>query len=217
MYIKSIAVVIAALGLTTTTMAQDNTELEDGSWVSLGGSIASTDANSFMLKTGDGSVEVDMQGWDWYSEGKDLKQGDEVIVYGQVDHDWFEDKTIEASSVFVSSLSTYFYANDADEDDAAYVTVTTPVVVGYADIVGTVQSVDDETFMMDTGKSTLTVNVSSMGENPLDDEGYQQLSEGDRVKVYGTMDYEVFETSEIMADAVVTLNQDNSKKVHSES
>jgi hypothetical protein len=57
-----------------------------------------------------------MDDWDWYAEGKNLIDGDKVTVYGRIDDDFFETTSIEASSVYVESLGSYFYASAADEE-----------------------------------------------------------------------------------------------------
>jgi hypothetical protein len=44
-----------------------------------------------------------------------------------------------------------------------------------------------------------------MPYNPLDDEGYQKVDVGDRVSVTGTMDYDLFEGRELVADSLVIL------------
>ena len=43
--------------------------------------------------------------------------------------------------------------------------------------------------------------------NPLDDEGYQKIDVGDRVKVTGNIDNDLFEGKELMADSVIKLNR----------
>lgn len=61
-----------------------------------------------------------MRQWDWCQEGYRLLDGGEVTVYGRVDDDMFESKSIEAGSVYVKDLNTYFHANSTDEEDAMY-------------------------------------------------------------------------------------------------
>ncbi|PTB81993.1 hypothetical protein C9933_02315, partial [Methylophaga nitratireducenticrescens] len=54
-------------------------------------------------------------------------------------------------------------------------------------------SLKDEEFTLDTGIQMLTVEVDEMLSNPLDNEGYLQLSVGDRVSVNGKIDNDLFE------------------------
>ncbi len=58
-----------------------------------------------------------MDDWDWYAEGYKLLNGEKVRVHGLIDDDLFETTKIEASSVYVQNLGTYFYASSADEED----------------------------------------------------------------------------------------------------
>ena len=92
-----------------------------------------------------------------------------------------------------------------------YYSMTAPALVAWMDITGTVTSVDGRRFTLDAESRELTVDTSTMVYNPMDDEGYQQVQEGDRVKVAGKMDYDLFEKRELLADMVITLEQDKSK------
>jgi hypothetical protein len=123
-----------------------------------------------------------------------------------VDDDFFETTTIEASSVYVESIGTYFYASALDEEDAdTFVTLATPVVVSSTLLQGTVTKVADDEFTIDTGVRELRVEVDEMPYNPLDDKGYQRIEVGDRVSVAGRMDDDLFEGRELEADSVITL------------
>ena len=192
-------------------LAQDPAAKPDGTWVSLNGTISTATDDSFVLDYGEGSIIVEMDDWDWYQEGKNLIAGDEVTVYGQVDDDLYELATIEASSVYVKNLNTYFYASSDDEEGLDYYSMTAPTLMAWMDITGTVTSVDGRRFTLDAESRELTVDTSTMVYNPMDDEGYQQVQEGDRVKVAGKMDYDLFEKRELLADMVITLEQDKSK------
>ena len=168
-------------------LAQDPAAKPDDTWVSLNGTISTATDDSFVLDYGEGSIIVEMDDWDWYQEGKNLIAGDEVTVYGQVDDDLYELATIEASSVYVKNLNTYYYASSDDEEGLDYYSMTTPTLMAWMDITGTVTGVDGRRFTLDAENRELTVDTSTMTYNPMDDEGYQQVQEGDRVKVAGKM------------------------------
>lgn len=151
-----------------------------------------------------------MDDWDWDADAYKLLPGDRVTVYGEVDDDLFETTTIEASSVYVEGLGTHFYASAADEEDALEPTYTgVPVIVSSTTIRGTVIDVDElqDEFTVDAGINEITVDVDEMLYDPLDDEGYQKIEEGDRVSVTGQMETEFFEGRELTADSVVTLSE----------
>ncbi len=202
---KTLLVAIAAVGLLATpTLAQDPYEMADDTWISLSGEVESVSADEFLLDYGGGMVTVEMDDGDRDADGYKLVRGDDVTVTGVVDDDFFEATTIEAGSVYVEKLGTYFYASTADEVDR-YITIHGPTVNATAVVQGTVTEVRDHEFVVDTDARSITVDVSDMLYNPLDDTGYQQVEPGDMVSASGTVDYDFFEGREIMAETVTTL------------
>lgn len=180
----------------------------DGSWVSIGGTVTSAGMDSFMLDYGDGMITVEMDDWDAYGDAWPISSGDQVTVYGAVDDDLYEAATIEASSVYVENLNTYFYASAADEEEFDAFYTMTPVEVGSMTLVGTVQKVMPETgeFVIDSDLREVTVDVDPLLYDPLDDQGFQQIEVGDRVSVTGVVDYEMLDGHEFDATQVVTLD-----------
>nr|WP_297399108.1 NirD/YgiW/YdeI family stress tolerance protein [uncultured Marinobacter sp.] len=183
----------------------------DGSWINLSGTVTSTTADTFMLDYGDGLITVEMDDWDWFEESGEVLPGDKVTVYGEVDDDTFEGTKIEASSVFVENLGTYFFASAADEETFRDLDIapTVPVVVGDLVVTGTVTSVTGQEFTIDSGAQQIKIDTALMPYNPTDDEGYQQVAEGDLVTVTGNMEEDTFEKRELMAESVVTLDDES--------
>ena len=72
---------------------------------------------------------------------------------------------------------------------------------GWVNLTGTVKSLKDQEFTMDTGSTMMQVDIERLGEYPLD------VDMGDRVSVTGYMDDGFFEGREIMADNVVILQE----------
>ena len=101
-------------------------------------------------------------------------------------------------------LNTYFYASAVDEEDT-FVTLPEPFLVSATTVQGIVTEVRDEEFILNTGLRSLTVEVEEMPYNPLDEKGYQEIDVGDRVSVSGTIDDDLFEGHELVADSVVEL------------
>lgn len=184
---------------------------KDGSWISLSGTVTSTTADTFMLDYGDGLVTVEMDDWDWFEESGETLPGDKVTVYGEVDDDTFEGTKIEASSVYVENLGTYFFASAADEETFRDLDIapTVPVVVGDLVVTGTVTSVTGQEFTINSGAQQIKIDTALMSYNPTDDEGYQQVAEGDLVTVTGNMEEDTFEKRELMAESVVTLDDES--------
>jgi hypothetical protein len=188
-------------------MPADEVEAEaspDGSWVSLTGTIVDVSLTQFVLDYGDGEITVEMDDWDFDGDARPLLINDKVAVFGYVDDDLFEKRTIEASSVYVKDLGTYFYASGADEEDfpPVPVTVTTPEI----ELVGTVTAVSGRELMVDTGVAIIEVNTEELGYNPLDDVGFQQIDVGDRVRVQGELGTDFLADRDLIADSITSIS-----------
>ena len=194
----------------TSAMALDKPYAKpDGSWISLSGEVTDVQNDALTLDYGTNKVSVEMDDWDWYDESRAVLKGDKVTVYGVVDDDFYETSKIEASSVFVEGLGTYFYASSADEE-GGYLNnywMTTPIVqIGDVTLNGTVRQVDGRTFTIDTGTREMRVDTSQMAYNPVDAKGFQQIEKGDVVSVSGDLEQNTFMDRELVADTVITLN-----------
>ncbi|MFO8027689.1 MAG: NirD/YgiW/YdeI family stress tolerance protein [Opitutales bacterium] len=207
---------IAGLSLALSASAQDPYEKADDTYISLSGTVVSSTSDAFVLDYGEGLVTVEMDDWDWYGDAYGILPDDDVTVYGYVDDDLYETTSIEASSVWVEDLDTYFYASGADEEGVGEVKYpyTTPVFYDYDyTVTGKVTSVNEtiREFTVDTGTREISVDTWQLGYNPLDDEGFLRIDEGDRVTVYGDLDMDAFDEREISAEALVKLQADVGK------
>jgi len=209
----AIVALSAVVLLATPTRAQDPHAAADDSWISLTGTVAETDRESFRLDYGEGLITVEMDDGDWYGEAAGVLQGDRVTVSGRIDDDFLEQRTIEASSVYVKGLSRYYYASDADEEGALVShPVQFPVDPGVGDagwltVTGTVEAIDGREFTLGRDTAVLRVDTIAMPYNPLDDVGPQQIVVGDRVSVSGRLDLDLFESTELLATSVISLEQ----------
>lgn len=183
-------------------------EKPDDSWISISGTVAESDSDMFMLNYGEGMITVEMDDFDTYGDAYAIKEGDNVVVYGKIDDDLYELRTIEAGSVFVENLNSQFFASPADEEDIGFVTVTVPVVPNKTTIKGTVVDIDAaiEEFTVETAKREIVVDADRLPYNPFDEEGFHQLYLGNRVSVTGTMGADFFEGKRLQADSIVSLN-----------
>lgn len=206
---------VAAICLSASACAQQDSSdqpdpmaLPDDTWISLTGTVTSTTPASFLLDYGDGLITVEMDDWDNFGDAYPLMDGDQVTVYGDVDKGLYEATTIEAGSVYVDDLNTFFYASAADEEDFGEWVVVTDAEIGDLIYIGTVVTVipDLNTFTIDTGATELTVDTSAMLYNPLDDQGFQQIDVGDRVSVEAEIDADFFGDQDLLAESVVTLS-----------
>ena len=183
----------------------------NNSWISISGTVKSAGPDSFLLDYGRGTVDVEMDDWDWYAEGYKLLKGDKVRVHGAIDDDADETTKIEASSVYVQNLGTYFFASSAGEE-SPYVPYAFDLDPNTTVVTGTVTSVQGRTFTLDTGPRQLKVDTAGMAYNPLDSEGYQRVSKGDRVSVTGRLESTLFSKRELAATSVITLSDDKAAK-----
>lgn len=175
----------------------------DGTFVSVSGRVAQARADQFVLDYGDGEMIVEMDDYDFYTEASALLVDDDVIVYGYIDDDFYEKRSLEASSVYVKDLGTQFYASGVDEES-----IPAPVVMDLRpriELTGEVKRVTGGEFDLETSAGIIDVNVQSMSYDPLDDEGFQQIEPGDRVRVTGALGYELFADLDLMADTIVSL------------
>jgi len=206
---KAILTAITAATISAGAQAQtDVKDKADDTWISLSGTVTSATADSFRLDYGDGMISVEMDDWDNFGDAYPLMDGDRVTVYGAVDNDLFEKTTIEAGSVYVEGLNTFFYANPADEEEFGEWVVSADVIPGDLVYIGTVESVNTmtNTFTIDTGSLELSVDTSGLTYDPLDNEGFQQIDVGDRVSVDAVIDADFIGDQDLLAESVITLS-----------
>jgi len=195
------------LSLPMLASSQEAETAPDDTWISVSGVVESVSADRFDLDYGEGNLTVEFDDGDRDADAYVLDEGDRVTATGKVDDDLYESRTLEASSVYIESIGTYFYASAVDEEDQLdMVTISTPIDPSAIIVQGVVTDVDDEEFTVNTGLRRTIVEVEEMFYNPLDDIGYQQIDVGDRVSVSGDVDYDLFEGREIVADSIVTLS-----------
>ena len=205
---------IGAVFFSASTFAQAQSPYlqPDDTWISLSGTVESVQHDSFLLDYGRGSVTVEMDDGDRDADAYKLLEGDNVVVSGLIDDDFFEMTTIEASSVYVESINTHFYASAVDEESTAIVdpivSVVGPVTAGNAVLQGTITAVEplEEEIIVNTGDRLMIVEVDDLSYDPLDNEGYLQLDVGDEISVNGTMTDAMFEDHLFEAEYIVTLN-----------
>lgn len=203
----SIALALGVAVPGASALAQDPANKPDDTWISLTGTVTSTTDSTFKLDYGDGLVTVEMDDWDSYGEAFPLTDGDQVTVYGEVDNDLYESAKIEASSVYVDDINSFFYASAADEEELGDWVVDVDAELGDLTYIGEVETVSPvtNTFTIDTGASELTVHTSDMVYDPLDTEGFQEIEVGDRVSVEGEIDADFIGNNDLIAESIVAL------------
>jgi uncharacterized protein YdeI (BOF family) len=201
---------LASALVATPALAQSPKLQPDDSWMSISGTVIDSEDDEFTLDYGNGQISVETDDWQWRGADMPLLPGDEVTVYGQVEQHLFVDASIEADSIFVESLGTYFYpspTSNASTYTVVDVTPVTPVVVGNLVYTGTVQNVGDRQFSINTGDLRLTVDTGTMKNNPLDDEGRLKVQKGDTVSVLGDLGTGVIGDRKLYAGSIVILRE----------
>lgn len=186
--------------------AQNPYAKPDDTWLTLSGKIQSTSPDAFVLDYGTGTITVEMDDGDRDADAYQLNAGDQVTVSGMIDDDFFEKTRIEAGSVHVEKLGTTFFASSLDEEDYPVI-MGPPAIMAPLALQGTVSEVGEQAFTLNTFQRRLTVDVSEMPYNPLDDDGYQKIEVGDFVKVTGSIDDNLFGKRQMAADSVVKLSR----------
>ena len=199
--VSLMAVLVTAL-MSGSVLAVNPYLQPNNTWITISGEVETVEADAFDLDYGEGVITVEMDDGDRDADGYKLLPGDKVTVSGMIDDDFYEQTTIEASSVYVENLGTTFYASAVDEES---IDVVTPVVPSKVTVSGTVSAVTNDDFIINTGLRSLRVDIEDLPYNPLDEEGYLKIETGDFVRVTGNMETEFFEGRQLMADSVIKL------------
>lgn len=208
---KKLSVAFGIFALTVSTAFADIANKTNGEFVTLSGKVSDVKANSFTLNTNNNKVMVEMDDYSsWVADGFKLVNGDQVVVNGRVDKDFLEKKKVEAGSVYVKNIDTYFYASSADEEDLTYLPTTYSLVGSLPegaqiDLQGDITKIQGREMTVDTGIRKIVVDTGDMGYNPLDNKGFTKLNVGDRVRVSGQVEDNLFETKEVAASYVTEL------------
>lgn len=189
----------------TNSQAAKLAAADNASVLTLSGKVVATTPTTFQLDTGDETVTVEMDDWDWFKEGRQLKAGDQVSVTGRVDQDLWESKKIEASSVYVRNLGVRFYASGTDEEDLSMAIVQVDNDVGAQ---GVVTAVEGQEFTIGALSGPVRVDASQAAARPT-------VKVGDRVYAWGDLDFDPRERVELMADGLVVLTADATKRAGS--
>jgi len=185
--------------------AQNPFAQTDESWITIDGHVVDVMRNQFTLDYGDGIITVEFDDGDRDADAYVLRADDAVTVSGRIDDDFLELATIEAGSVYVKNLDTYFYSSAIDEEDRLSATVE-PMGIPRTTLRGIVTAVYDDDFSINTGLREITVRVDEMPYDPLDDLGYQKIEIGDYVSVTADPDWGLFEGRVLDAVSVVTIH-----------
>jgi len=201
----SIASVLATGLMSSATAAETESNflkgMDDETSLTFTGTVIETRDDEIDLMVGGKTVTVEVDEEIRDGGAYTLLAGDSITVSGHVDNDFFEAKEFEANAIYVDKIGTTFIVDDDFVD-------THGMVAGrnlndQVEVSGYVTSIDeDDEFRIHTDAGDFTVEVDDLDNNPLDDEGYMQLSVGDQVNVAGHIDDDWMEGREIEASNV---------------
>ncbi len=208
----SVPVLLLTMAFGATSVAAQGDEVAatfDEEWIMLSGKVEAVLATSFMLDYGEDDITVELDKFDWDVE-RSVMQGEWVTVTGRLDRNLFDNRSIEAATVYVPRLNEYLYANPADEEgDLSLTHHIAPVHVPTADegdwlsFSGRVTAVDGDEIMVDTGISSLQVDTSPIPGDLVS----PSVEIGDRVLVTGEMDAaDLFDDREVEANSITKLS-----------
>lgn len=181
---------------------------EENTWLTLSGEIASVDGDTFVLQTQNNRITVEFDDNDGDADASLFEKGSMVTVSGEVDKDLITKTALDAASVFVHDWNTTYVSNPDDniEYDRYIATATVPSDMNAMTLVGTVAGVNGEVVELNTGFETVKVDTSELEGQPLNEEGFMHIQEGDRVKVDATLESAFFNEAAVVADMIVRMN-----------
>lgn len=217
--ISAALLVIPALANAQTSTDQANANLADSpntsafiqpeeSWIAISGKAVDAEEARFTLDYGSGKVAVEMADQRWYYENNDVLEGKRVTVYGQVEDETYDSATIDARSVYVEDLGTYFYTDpgaNGSPDPSLDIRPESTITEGSMSLTGTIASIQNNTFKLATGSRQMTVDISELDYDPFS-EGYQHLEVGDVVTVAGTIGEGTFKHRKLTAETIVAIS-----------
>ncbi len=178
---------------------------QDGSYITLQGKVQNVSDDEFVLMVGNEKVDVDFNEWD-LTNNVDLRNyltnGETVYISGKVDKDLFSDNEVEADNIYFSKTYDYYYVTDYNPAYTAYYSNAGTALDGtFISTRGTVTSKDGDEFLIDAKGREIQIDTSELNNEMTD------VDVGDRIYVYGEVDYDLFERREIMADSIVKINK----------
>ena len=201
------SVLLSAAAVAETTAPSADMVATDATWITIQGDVTQVDSHFITVDTGDGSMTVDTSLLELdqpaFAQMKDSK----VTVTAQMSDEFMTSHRLSATGLYVQSLGTAFVSPDvsAQQADAISGNVADRET-GAMTLTGTITAISEDAFQFSTGKNSITVETDDLDENPLDKEGYYQLSQGDRVSITTTFDDDLTEDFEVEADTLIRLS-----------
>ena len=145
-------------------------------------------------------------------EAYNVRLNDNYVYYYTADaipvytYEYDANRTNRSSSMNSNASMNSNNAATANTNTETNTMASTSIEDGsYLNMTGTVSEISGQEFKVTNSSGTMQVDASQLGYDAFDDEGMQQIKNGDRVYVYGSLDKGFFENNEIVAMGVVEL------------
>jgi len=215
----------ALLGFTAYTspsLAADLESYKDNAKIVAVGTISDLSDDKFILSINEQIINVDYNEWgllDFTDLTNYLKNGQKVVVTGEVDDNLFSEDRIEAESIYFVANNNYYSLDNSYPDYDLYnfdrdmytdrnnkdrKSMNNKSAHDNVTIRGEVVSLMDEKFTMATESGMIKVNIKPLSPNR--EESRLHVEIGDNVLVYGKLDENIMKKDTLSADTVVKLN-----------
>ena len=178
-------------------------QLQNGADIKLTGEVTKAGAHSFKLNYGKGSILIEVDDYDSYEEGYNVEVGDQVVVWGKVDADHGEERTIEAGEVYIPSVDLRIEVCSDDEEDPRDRAIAQRLSNGTkVELQGVIKNIKSEVCTIQCSKGNLEIRLSSLGKHQR-----KNLLLGQAIKVSGVYKNRLLRNDMIVAHNVVTTTR----------
>ena len=172
-------------------------------YLSITGTVVSTQPKSFHLDSGKGIIVVVVPDWSWLRGERKLIDDHRVKVYGRIEGAGKGERRIVATGVYDEDLGTYYDVVARDPADRPGLqTMTQPMAAGQIEVAGRVASVAGREIVLMSGTR---IDTRNLHYDPLDDKGYPQIGPGDMIKASGYLAKDILEGTEVVATWIIEL------------
>jgi uncharacterized protein YdeI (BOF family) len=211
----TLALASTALFGIQTAAAQTNEPLaayEDDAQIIVSGTVSNLSDDEFVLNVDGNAINVDFGEWDLLADPNlrnYMQNGQNVVVSGEVDKDWFSDDEIEAENIYFSQNYSYYYIDDSQPAyNTSFSNNNNAMTDGsYVSTRGEITEISGREMTINSDGTSMKVDTAEMDYNPMAQELGMGLEVGDRVFVTGQIDDAFFDSKELSAESLIVINQ----------
>ena len=146
---------------------------------------------------------IELDDYDSYEEGYNVEKGDKVVVTGKIDADPGQERTIEASEVYIPAVDLRIEACSHDEEDHEVKVFTHRLSNGAeVELRGVIQNIESGVCTIQSSKGLIEVRLNSLREQKR-----QTLVLGQAIKVSGVYKNRLLRNDLILAQVVESSTQ----------